>query len=132
MLFLKRTKVGTGATVVTVKADLNFITDIQSTVAQPTTGPVQNNVHPDELEPASPPSAQVFPVFGSPQGSDTHTASSSNAAGTGGVQWATPPSEQDSDADELPPRFRTLSNLYDTTEEIQNYEYSGVCLLTAD
>jgi hypothetical protein len=25
-----------------------------------------------------------------------------------------------------------MSNLYDTTKEIQNYEYSGVCLLAAD
>jgi len=71
----------------------------------------------------------VFPVFGSPQESATHTASSSNSPGGAGAHWVTPPGEQSSESDELTPRFRSLSNLYDTTEEIQNFEYSGLCLL---
>lgn len=29
-------------------------------------------------------------------------------------------------------RFRTLSNLFDSTEEVLDYEYSGVCMLAAD
>jgi hypothetical protein len=29
-------------------------------------------------------------------------------------------------------RFRTLTDLFDTTNEIHYYEYSGVCMLAAD
>lgn len=32
----------------------------------------------------------------------------------------------------MTPRYRTLCNLYDATEEVQNFEYSGLCLLAAD
>ena len=74
----------------------------------------------------------MFPVFGSPQELATQTASSSHSRGGAGAQWVTPPGEQSSESDELTPRFRSLSNLYDTTEEIQNFEYSGLCLLAAD
>ena len=74
----------------------------------------------------------MFLVFGSPQESATHTASSLYSPRGAGAQWVTPLGEQSSESDELTPRFRSLSNLYDTTEEIQNFEYSGLCLLAAD
>lgn len=91
-----------------------LIADFDSTVVHPTIGTVQGSPQPEVSEPASPPSTQVFPMFGDPQQSPTHTASSSNSA----AQWGTPPGQQSSDAEEMPPRFRTLSNLYDTTEEV--------------
>ena len=40
--------------------------------------------------------------------------------------------DSDSEEDNGPVRYRTLNNLYDTTEEVQNYEYSGMCLLAAE
>jgi hypothetical protein len=45
--------------------------------------------------------------------------------------WATPPSHHSEDTLGGPLRFRTLNDLFDSTEELQEYEYSGVCLLAA-
>lgn len=109
-----------------------FIDEFQSTVAQPTTDEAPVSPQQANLELASPPSAQQIPAFGSPHGSATPIGSSSQPSGTPRIQWATPPDDQDSDVDELTPRYRTLSNLFDTTEEVQNFEYSGLCLLAAD
>lgn len=109
-----------------------FIDEFQSTVAQPTTDEAPVSPQQADPEPASPPSAQRIPAFGSPHGSATPIGSSSQPSGTPRIQWATPPDDQDSDVDELTPRYRTLSNLFDTTEEVQNFEYSGLCLLAAD
>ena len=44
------------------------------------------------------------------------------------IQWATPPSGASADSDEAPRRYRTITNLLDTTEEVQDFEYSGCCL----
>jgi hypothetical protein len=45
---------------------------------------------------------------------------------------ATPPSNYSEDTFGGPLRFRTLSDLFDSTEVMQDYEYSGVCMLAAD
>lgn len=37
-----------------------------------------------------------------------------------------------SSKDEGPHRFRTLSDIYRSTEEVHDFEYSGVCMLAAD
>jgi hypothetical protein len=49
------------------------------------------------------------------------------------VEFATPPSNATvpSPGEEAPHRYRTLENLFDTTEEV-DLAYSDVCLLTAD
>jgi hypothetical protein len=31
-----------------------------------------------------------------------------------------------------PLRFRTLTDLFDLTDEVQDFEYSGICMLAAD
>ncbi|WVZ50199.1 hypothetical protein U9M48_001476 [Paspalum notatum var. saurae] len=49
-----------------------------------------------------------------------------------GVQWATPPSEGAADSDGVALRYRTIPNLLDNTEEVTNFEYSGLCLLAAE
>jgi hypothetical protein len=49
-----------------------LITEFQRTVAQPATGQMQENQQPEVPDPASPSSAQMFPVFGSPR-SQRHT-----------------------------------------------------------
>jgi hypothetical protein len=46
--------------------------------------------------------------------------------------WATPPSQNSVSTDEGPIRFRTLTDLLDSTEEVHDFEYSGVCMLAAD
>lgn len=110
-----------------------FISEYDVPVACLTTGAADDIPQQVDPEPQSPPFAQVFPAFGGAQGSPAPTASSSQAPSAPAVQWATPPTEQDSVADDdLTPRYRTLSNIFDTTEEVENYEYSRLCLLTAD
>lgn len=47
------------------------------------------------------------------------------------IQWATPPTGASSDSDG-PIRFRKLSDLLDNTDEVEGYEYSGLCFLAAD
>ena len=58
-----------------------------------------------------------------------------NSPGTPGAQheiFATPPSQHSEETFGGPLRFRTISDLLNSTDEIQNFEYSGVCLLAAD
>ena len=43
----------------------------------------------------------------------------------------TPLSAQESGS-KAPLRYRRLSDLFEETEEMQNFEYSGLCLLAAD
>jgi hypothetical protein len=49
-----------------------------------------------------------------------------------GVQLAMPPTEGTVDSDGVALRFRTLPNLFDTTEGIHDFEYSGLRLLAAE
>jgi hypothetical protein len=44
------------------------------------------------------------------------------------IQWATPPTDASEDFDGEPRRYRTIPNLFDTTDEVQGLEYSGLCL----
>jgi hypothetical protein len=49
--------------------------------------------------------------------------------------WATPPnqhSENSASPDEGPVRFRTLRDLFYSTDVMHDFEYSGVCMLAAD
>jgi hypothetical protein len=48
------------------------------------------------------------------------------------IHWATPPTGASEDSEGVPLRFRTIPNLLDTTEEVQGFEYSGVCLVEAE
>jgi hypothetical protein len=48
------------------------------------------------------------------------------------VIYATPPSQHSEDTYGGPLRFRTLTDILDNTDEMQDYEYSGICLLAAD
>jgi hypothetical protein len=45
---------------------------------------------------------------------------------------STPPSHGSDSLEERIPRYRTLNDLFDNTEEMLDYEYSGLCLLAAD
>jgi hypothetical protein len=45
---------------------------------------------------------------------------------------ATPPSQGFDSSEERTPRYRTLTDLFDHTKEMLDYEYSGMCLLAAD
>ena len=47
------------------------------------------------------------------------------------INYATPPSQHSENTFGGPLRFRTLSDLLDSTDEMQDYEYSGICLLAA-
>ena len=48
------------------------------------------------------------------------------------IEFATPLTGEWANSEGVPMRFRTVENLLDTTEEISNFEYSGVCFLAAE
>lgn len=48
------------------------------------------------------------------------------------VQWATPSTEGAEDSEGVPLCFRTISDLLDTTEEVVDFEYSGLFLQAVD
>jgi hypothetical protein len=61
--------------------------------------------------------------------SSPHTPLTSTAQTTGMVS---PPVQSPQFSEGVPLRYRTLANLFDSTEEIQDFEYSGLCMLAAD
>ena len=80
---------------------------------------VQGGLEPEQNPEGPAPGSPATPVnlgFGSAAGSNSNASNNSDSAG----------SEQG------PIHFRNLSDLYDTTEQIYDYEYSGLCLLAAD
>jgi hypothetical protein len=46
--------------------------------------------------------------------------------------WVTPPGQNSGSLDKGPVKFRTLRDLFDSIEEVLDYEYNGVCMLAAD
>lgn len=48
------------------------------------------------------------------------------------IQWATPPTGGSVDSEGVPMRYRTVFDLLDSTDEVQNMEYSGVCLIAIE
>jgi hypothetical protein len=104
------------------------ITDGGPTIEEPVAvsapaGPVANS--PVQFQPQ--PSPDHSQVLGSP-----HTPSTSASHVAGQNQWVTPPAGQSADSEGVPLRYRTLTDLFDSTEELQDFEYSGVCFLAAD
>jgi hypothetical protein len=49
-----------------------------------------------------------------------------------GIEFATPVTGESVNSKGVPQRFRTLANINDTTNEITDFEYSGVCYLAAE
>jgi hypothetical protein len=58
-----------------------------------------------------------------------HTPVHSATSNQGG---ATPSDHDSGNSNGAPQRFRTLTDLLDSTYEVLDYEYSGVCMLAAD
>ena len=48
------------------------------------------------------------------------------------IEFVTPQTGDSVDSEGQPRRIRTLGNIYDTTEEVHDYEYSGVCFFAAE
>jgi len=46
--------------------------------------------------------------------------------------WVTPSTQHSENSDDGPVRFRTLTDLFENTHVITDFEYSGVCMLPAD
>lgn len=68
-------------------------------------------------------------------GHDEATPNSQNSPGSTAAQggiFATPPSQDSENTYGGTLRFRTLNDLFDSTNEVIDYEYSGVCMLAAD
>jgi hypothetical protein len=58
-------------------------------------------------------------------------AQSSNAS-AGSVANGSPHSENSGSSEGVPLRYHSLNDLFDSTDEIHDFEYSGLCLLAAD
>jgi hypothetical protein len=78
----------------------------------------------------SPPHGQWSANIGSEQGAVSMTPPGNLAAP--GIEFATLPTEDAVDSDGAALRFRTVQNINDTTEEVQGFEHSGLCLYAAE
>ena len=109
----------------------------QGTVADPTVGddgPMPGEIGvagelADQPEPGSPVHA-IPPLGGQGDVSPPHTPFGGLNGGNV-IQWATPPTGGEVDSEGVPPRYRTLPDLLESTEQLQ-LEYNGVCLVAAE
>lgn len=84
----------------------------------------------------------MFPDQGSPSqvqwSINTDSSAASNQATPPGspaaqeVEFATPPTGESMNSEGVQLRFRTLDNINDTTDEVNDFEYSGLCYLAAE
>jgi len=101
----------------------------------PDQNPTTAGAHPEMQQPAAEEEQQA-PA--DDQGDVGHnntppnTPSSQGSAPAQAHGWATPPSNQSADSDDRPVGYRYLSDLLDSTEEVHDLDYSGVCMLAAD
>ena len=110
-----------------------FVVEHPVTVGSPTIEETAADLVPNTPAVGSPVQNQFQPSPGGSQGStNAHTPPASNSTAPAEFQWATPPQGQSADSEGVPLRYRTLSELFDHTEEVEDYEYSGLCLLAAD
>jgi hypothetical protein len=91
---------------------------------------IEEIVEPVTPNHGSPPHLQWSTNIGSEQGAVSMTPPGNLAAP--GIEFATLPTEDAVDSDGAALRFRTVQNINDTTEEVQGFEYSGLCLYAAE
>ena len=105
-----------------------FVVNYESTDENPTTaGNVVEQAAENQGGGAVEPDGDMQPGFATPSPQNAPGSDQGPAA-----QWATPPSAHSEETFGEPLRFRTLDDLFGSTDEIQDYEYSGVCFLAAD
>jgi len=105
------------------------------TVAGPTTGLVEpkfSEPEPDAGDPGPPAVSASIPQSRGGSNSPPHTPNFNSIPRVLMTQWAAPPTGQSEDSEGAPLRYRTIPNLLDTTEEVQDFEYSGLCLVAAE
>ena len=83
---------------------------------------------PDSDDGASPLSPQAIPSAGG----EPHTPPGQVVPGSVPIQWVSPPTDASEGSDEAPRRYRMLSDILDSSDEVQGFEYSGACFLAAD
>jgi hypothetical protein len=98
---------------------------LDDTVPGPITGPAADDGAFSENgdgEPASP--AVSTPSMGG--ASPPHTPPHQQ------IQWATPPTGASEDSEGVPLRYRIIPDLLDTTDEVQDFKYSALCLVAVE
>jgi len=100
------------------------------TVARPGTVIGNEAAQPADQDQGSLAQGQWSVNTGSDAGSNLATPPGSPPAQA--VEYATPPTRDAVNSEGVPMKFRTLSNIYDITDEVQNFEYSGLCFLAAE
>jgi len=99
--------------------------DIDDTVHGPAMGPDDAAVR--GFEPVLP--VATIPSVG---GANTPPGTPISNLGTPLMQCAMPPSGESMDSEGAPLRYRTIVDLLDDTEDVQDFEYSGLCLVVAE
>jgi len=109
------------------------ITEHSVTVGGPTIESEAADAVPNSPAVGSPVGNQFQPSSTDTQGSTSvHTPDTQTPPTQEVNQWATPPQGQSVDSEGAPLRYKTLSELFDETHEVEDYEYSNMCLLAAD
>jgi hypothetical protein len=100
---------------------------------------VQNSTTTENGENAVQPAADVvgenLAGQGGVVGPDEAAPNSPNTPGTSAASnqgWVTPPSQNSANTEDGPQMFRTLTDLFDSTEQVHDFEYSGVYMLAVD
>lgn len=98
----------------------------------------QNPTAADEAENTVSPTAGTESGHSADQGDGANVHQAPNSPITPGtsaaqaINYATLPSQNSEETLGGPLRFRTLNDLLGSTDEIQGYDYSGVCLIAVD
>lgn len=117
-----------------VSAPDTFTVQYSDTVHSPTTGrDSELGTETFSGAPSPAPSAAPIPLEGEMgSGSPPQTlVSSVGSQPAHQIQWATPPSDASAGTDEAPRRYRIVTDLLDSTDIMENVEYSGMCLVAA-
>jgi hypothetical protein len=108
-----------------VVPDAFQVQSLDDSISGPTIGTDADDdafLEPVEVEPASP--AASIPSTGGDSSLDTPPHQI--------IQWSTPHTNASKDSDGAPLRYRTMTDLLDTTDEVHGFEYSGICLVAAE
>jgi hypothetical protein len=129
---------GNSATTESAESVMPGIPDVfqvqwEDTVSHPTMADPEDNSTDAEAaadEAAEDESPMSIPSFGG--GSNSPPQTPVPIPGVPMIQWATPPTGQSADSEGVPLRYRTIPNLLETTDELQDFEYSGFCFMAAE
>jgi hypothetical protein len=106
----------------------SFIVEYKLSEQNPTTAGTDTELQ----QPDNNADQQGSAVDYSDQGGNYAPPNTPQSASSQNHGWITPSTQQSADSEEGPVRYRTMTDLLDSTEELHDFEYSGVFMLAAD